>query len=118
MTPTTQLVDAQLHHSLFEALPARLCGCIRLIGRQSGGDLALGDSAQQGIGIISRLTGNEHRTDQLQWSRREPTMTLPQIGFELLDPASISRASSARRARLTRLLIVPTAHSQTAAASS
>lgn len=52
MMPTAQLVDTQLHQPLFEAMPARLPGSIRLIGGQPCGDFVPGDRTQQDIGIV------------------------------------------------------------------
>ena len=90
MTPATQLVDTQLHQPLLEAMPARLSNSIRLIGGQPRSDFVPGNGTQQDIGIVGRLSGNEHRTNQLQRSRCEPMMPLSQVDLELLDPTAAS----------------------------
>lgn len=56
MTPAAQLMNTQLHHLLFKAMPTRLPGSVRLIGAQPSDDFVLGDNAQQDIGIVGRLT--------------------------------------------------------------
>ena len=44
MISAAKLIHAQLHHSLFETMPARLSGRIGLIGAQPYGDFALGNN--------------------------------------------------------------------------